>query len=339
MNEENDIQQFNPEQIALRHHLLRKAYAAPDVQQQLQRFEREHGIGRRGRAWMWGIGAVVAVAASLLLLFVFDVGNVKSSLFRAAQAPVLVYKAAEGVVQRNVTLQQDGDKPVAVPNRFLRMMAKVSAAEARIRNVLSTPHNATAEITLADGTEVTLNADSKLAFPTHFEGATREVQLQGEAFFKVSRDAHRPFVVKTGSITTKVLGTEFNIRAYNKGNANVTLLEGSVEVQAGKATKRLKPGEEAALQAGKIKVSCVETDGVVAWMFGDFYFDNAPLADIAKEIGKWYNVSVIFQDPSKMHTRLFFSAPRDAKIEEIVEVLNELNKAKVTYHDGQITIG
>ena len=119
---------------------------------------------------------------------------------------------------------------------------------------------------------------------------------------------------------------------------HVTLLQGFVEVCAGSVTKCLRPGEDAALAAEKFEVNRVETEGFVAWTLGEFYFDNATLADIGKDIGRWYNVSVVFQDPSKMHTRVGFTAFRDANIEEIVEMLNRLNKAKFTYQDGQITI-
>ena len=144
--------------------------------------------------------------------------------------------------------------------------------------------------------------------------------------------------MKTNGITTKVFDAEFNIRAYHKNNMHVTLLQGFVEVCAGSVTKCLRPGEDAALAAEKFEVNRVETEGFVAWTLGEFYFDNATLADIGKDIGRWYNVSVVFHNPSKMHTRVGFTAFRDANIEEIVEMLNRLNKAKFTYQDGQITI-
>lgn len=216
-----------------------------------------------------------------------------------------------------------------------------------VRNVLTTPSNATAEVVLADGSVVSVNAGSRLVYPQKFTGATREVELQGEAYFKVKHDERYPFIVKANGISTKVLGTEFNVRSYSKNDTHVTLLQGSVLVSllssnASSAqpsmSKRLKPGEDASLQGGFLSVHAVDTEIYTAWKNGEFYFDNESLLDIAKEIGKWYNMSVIFRSPEKMHARLFFAAPRDGGIEELLELLNGLDKAKFSYKDGQVTI-
>lgn len=163
----------------------------------------------------------------------------------------------------------------------------------------------------------------------------------------MKHDERHPFIVKANGISTKVLGTEFNVRSYSKNDTHVTLLQGSVLVSllssnASSAqpsmSKRLKPGEDASLQGGFLSVHAVDTEIYTAWKNGEFYFDNESLLDIAKEIGKWYNVSVIFRSPEKMHARLFFAAPRDGGIEDLLELLNGLDKAKFSYKDGQVTI-
>lgn len=115
-------------------------------------------------------------------------------------------------------------------------------------------------------------------------------------------------------------------------------MQGSVQVSSSSASKLIQPGEDAAFNGSSLSINKVETDIFTAWKDGEFYFDNESLLDIAKEIGKWYNVSVIFQSPEKIHTRLFFAAPRNVAIEELVEVLNGLNKARFVYRDGQIVI-
>lgn len=334
MNEENDIDDLNQEQI-IRNHLPKQTYATPNVQGEPEKVLPSRGKTKSRCTLIIGVGVVISVLTSLLLLMVPGFGMGRLNVHRE---PIVVYQANAKVAQRAVMLQQDNGKPVVVPDKYLQVSHIIKDVDAGIRNVLSTPQNATAEITLGDGTEVTLNADSKLFFPLRFEGETREVQLQGEAYFKVRGDVHCPFVVKTNGIATKVFDAEFNIRAYHKNNMHITSLQGCVEVCAGSVTKCLKLGEDAAFVAEKLEVNRVEAEGFVAWMLGQFYFDNATLADIGKDIGRWYNVSVIFQDPSKMHTRIFFTAFRDANIEEIVEMLNRLNKAKFTYQDGQITI-
>lgn len=334
MNEENDVDDLNQEQI-IRNHLPKQAYATQNVQEEPDNVLPSKGKTKSRHTIIIGVSVSIVVLTSLLLFIVLGFGM---GILNAHREPIVVYQANTKAAQKAVTWQQDNGKPVVVPDKYLQVSHIIKDVDAGIRNVLSTPQNATAEITLGDGTEVTLNADSKLFFPLRFEDETREVQLQGEAYFKVSRDVRHPFVVKTNGITTKVFDAEFNIRAYHKNNMHVTLLQGFVEVCAGSVTKCLRPGEDAALAAEKFEVNRVETEGFVAWTLGEFYFDNATLADIGKDIGRWYNVSVVFQDPSKMHTRVGFTAFRDANIEEIVEMLNRLNKAKFTYQDGQITI-
>ena len=259
------------------------------------------------------------------------------------EGAVVAYEAEAENSQSSVTLQKGDEEPMTVASNQASC-AKVNAigatanATTAVRNILTTPANATAEVTLADGTVVTVNAGSKLVYPQTFSGSTREVELQGEAYFKVHHDVKHPFIVKANGISTKVLGTEFNVRSHSRKDTHVTLLQGSVLVSSTATAKRLKPGEDASFSDGRMVVRSVDTEIYTAWKNGEFYFDNESLLDIAKEIGKWYNVSVIFRSPEKMHARLFFAAPRDGGIEELLEVLNSLNKAKFTYHDGQVVI-
>lgn len=335
MNEDYDIQDFTQEEVAVRDYLLRKAHPAPDVQAELDGFMHRQGMGKSRRALKISLGVVVAVAASLLLLFVLNMGKRGLSVPDGA---VVAYEAAGDDAQQGVTLQKGDDQPMTVNGNHVYTTASDAPAETVVRNVLSTPQNATAEVTLADGTEVMLNAGSRLTYPQNFKGNIREVQLQGEAYFKVHHDAQHPFIVHAGSVNTKVLGTEFNVRAYAANDTHVTLLQGSVLVSSASASKRIKPGEDAAFNGSSLHVRSVETEGYTAWKQGEFYFDNESLLDIAKAIGRWYNVSVIFQSPEKMHTRLFFAAPKDISLRELVEVLNGLNKAKFVYHNDQLII-
>lgn len=353
-NEKNyKIEDYTREEVSVRDYFLRVAHPAPNVQDELKAFmqqqteslpvdedsqdeakspdlymeeEENHRIPLRG------IGIALAIAASLALVLILHFGKQKSSL-NVPEGAVVAYEADADQQADGVTLQA-GD-------------ASGAQGTTVVRNVLTTPSNATAEVVLADGSVVSVNAGSRLVYPQKFTGATREVELQGEAYFKVKHDERYPFIVKANGISTKVLGTEFNVRSYSKNDTHVTLLQGSVLVSllssnASSAqpsmSKRLKPGEDASLQGGFLSVHAVDTEIYTAWKNGEFYFDNESLLDIAKEIGKWYNVSVIFRSPEKMHARLFFAAPRDGGIEELLELLNGLDKAKFSYKDGQVMI-
>lgn len=377
-NEKNyKIEDYTREEVSVRDYFLRVAHPAPNVQDELKAFmqqqteslpvdedsqdeakspdlymeeEENHRIPLRG------IGIALAIAASLALVFILHFGKQKPSL-DVPEGAVVAYEADADEQADGVTLQSGDAEPISI-SASQKACAKINASALAggasesqgttvVRNVLTTPSNATAEVVLADGSVVSVNAGSRLVYPQKFTGATREVELQGEAYFKVKHDERYPFIVKANGISTKVLGTEFNVRSYSKNDTHVTLLQGSVLVSllssnASSAqpsmSKRLKPGEDASLQGGFLSVHAVDTEIYTAWKNGEFYFDNESLLDIAKEIGKWYNVSVIFRSPEKMHARLFFAAPRDGGIEALLELLNGLDKAKFSYKDGQVMI-
>ena len=365
-NEDNyNMSDFMQEEVAVRDYLLRKVHATPDVKGELDSFlskmakdgniegetsadtSAEHlseKMNRSGRSLVrhFTIPAILIVAASIALVLFLYWGKQNPSL-DVPDGAVVAYEADAESSKAGVTLQKGDEEPMPVSSRQ-RSCAKVYSTNANgntitmTRNVLTTPSNATAEVILSDGTVVTVNAGSKLVYPQTFSGATREVELQGEAYFKVHHDAGHPFVVKANGITTQVLGTEFNVRSRSRKDTHVTLLKGSILVSSVSMAKRLIPGEDACLKDGCLSVRSVDTEEFTAWKNGEFYFDNETLLDIAKEIGKWYNVSVIFQSPAKMQTRLFFAAPRDGGIEELLEVLNGLDKARFTYHNGQVII-
>ena len=176
---------------------------------------------------------------------------------------------------------------------------------------------------LSDGTVVLLNADSKITFPTRFTGNKRTVKLVGEAYFKVSKNKHRPFIVETGNLYTKVLGTEFNLKAYPHSDVNVTLIKGSVAVNA---------------EGKDIEVTTVDTEGYIQWKDGYFYFDNVPLIDVVRDLGRWYNVNIEIRNNSLMSYRLHFIASRKASIKEFVDNLNEFNYLHVVHKDNKLII-
>ena len=198
------------------------------------------------------------------------------------------------------------------------------------KHSLTVPRGQTFKIILSDGTEVYMNTDSRLVYPDHFTGAERSVFLEGEAYFKVARDEHHPF------IQTRVLGTEFNVSSYPGSEVQVTLIEGSVEVSDAdrQATTRIVPGEQASLLAdGDIAVQKVDVSSYVHWKEGYFYYDNVPLLDIMKDLGRWYNVSVVFCNAEAMDCRLHYVADRRQDLQHAITLLNRMQKFKVTLKD------
>ena len=204
--------------------------------------------------------------------------------------------------------------------------------------VVSTPAATTTLVTLSDGTRVMLNANSTLEYPASFDDAeVREVRLKGEAHFEVTKNPHRPFVVKAGEMQTQVLGTIFDVKAYRKDAPKVTLMEGKVKVSNADTEVEMRPGQTATLQADKIVVSKASSS-VSDWLEGDFDMDQVTLAEAMSDIGAWYNKTVVFQSQANMDKLIHFRFSRRASLQEIITALNEMGVAKVRIEKGKIMV-
>jgi transmembrane sensor len=154
-------------------------------------------------------------------------------------------------------------------------------------------------LVLSDGSKIWLNAASSISFPTKFTGKQRNVEVTGEAYFEIAKNAAMPFIVSVKGMKVEVLGTHFNINAYDDEAAvKTTLLEGAVKVTANGKSGLLKPGQQAQLLAsGEVKVrNDADVDEVVAWKNGAFRFQNEDMASIMRQVSRWYNVDVVFKD-------------------------------------------
>lgn len=167
-------------------------------------------------------------------------------------------------------------------------------------NTLTNPRGSKViDITLSDGSRVWLNAGSSIIYPVAFVGDERRVELKGEGYFEVAKDASKKFIVTANRTTTEVLGTHFNINAYEGEKAmEVTLLEGSVAISnsQNKAKVILRPGQQAALSKADpdIKISRPNLDQVLAWKNGFFAFNNLDFEEVMKKIERWYDVRVVY---------------------------------------------
>lgn len=278
---------------------------------------------------------LAGVAATVLFFFVFSTGfdsHPANEVFTANENSKDILLSSEG-----------GDMKVVNPGKTISFQTTDETAEVEMMT-LSTPRGQDYCFILADGTKVWLNADSKIEFPKHFAGNTREVTLHGEAYFEVTKNPAKAFVVKSDYITTKVYGTSFNMRAYTKEDASVALITGSVAVKDNNSGYEAKivPGQLARISDGEksIDVKDVDTYPLIQWKDGFFYFDNNKLLDIMLEIGRWYNVSIIFEDENaiNMNTHFHFVANRNESLKTVIESLNELGTVKVSLEGKQIVV-
>lgn len=169
----------------------------------------------------------------------------------------------------------------------------------------TTPRGGTYQITLSDGTRVWLNADSRISFPSKFSGKERKILLNGEAYFEVakayvtlslSKRMRQPFIVESKGQKVEVLGTHFNVNAYNdEANVKTTLLEGSVRVVSSSSII-LKPNQQAINNGNEIHVKQVDPELAIAWKNKQFLFESEQIQTIMRMVARWYNVEVIYGD-------------------------------------------
>lgn len=183
------------------------------------------------------------------------------------------------------------------------------------------PRSSTAlHIELPDHTQVWLNAETDLKYPTSFKGNERLVDLKGEAFFEVVHNVRQPFKVTARDQTIEDVGTSFNVKAYEDEKVvKTTLLEGIVKINN---TIVLKPGQ----QYANGKTTTANTDEVMAWKNGSFYLDQRELGDVANELGRWYDIEVVFENAAAKHSIVFGGEMgRDLTLNQAMRALEKMN--------------
>lgn len=243
---------------------------------------------------------------------------------------------------QNGTLTQQGNTKVLklASGQLAYTGAFQSTAESIISyNILSTPRGGQYQVVLPDGSKVWLNASSSLRYPTAFIGKKREVELTGEGYFEIAKNAAIPFKVKVNDMNVNVLGTQFNIMAYKDEEAvKTTLLSGSVKITQGNADKLIKPGDQAQIVAdSKIKVlNDVDVDNVVAWKNGYFYFDRVDIKAVLRQLARWYDIQIEYEGtiPSQDFGG---KIQRNLRLSQVLEIL-ETNNVHFKMEGKKLTV-
>ncbi|MGN6421255.1 MAG: FecR family protein [Pseudobacter sp.] len=220
-------------------------------------------------------------------------GGNKAMLTLADGSVVALNDAQDGVLAT-----QGGVNVVKLNNGELSYQADNKQANEVLFNTIATPRGGKYRLTLPDGSKVWLNAESSLRYPTAFTGKTRGVVLKGEAYFEVTSNAAQPFLVEVKDLKVDVLGTRFNIMAYeNETITATTLVDGAVRVSAASRQLLLKPGQQA-LQGehGSMKmVNDADIQQALAWKNDYFQFNADRFDQLMRQIERWYDVSVKFE--------------------------------------------
>ncbi len=216
------------------------------------------------------------------------------------------------------------------------MAVNADSAEASKLNTLNTPNGGEYRVTLSDGSEVMLNAGSKISFPTDFRGSERKVYVEGEAFFKVAKNPLKPFIVNVAGNEIKVLGTQFNVSSYPEDEGTqTTLLEGSIRFTNGNGDQVvLKPDQQVISHHGKLDLQNVSAEDFNAWTKGEFLFNDVPLSTVMQKLARWYNVEVDVKSiPQK---NLYLKISRKAGIGEVLDAIATATDYRLKIKENKI---
>lgn len=294
-------------------------------------------VERRSRSWWPYVAAasvVIAIAAYFLLksgtasktdkepnVIATDVmpGGNKATLTLSDGSVIDLTAAGQG------TLKEDGGATIRKPEEGLLTYSNTSGTSTPSMNTLSTPTGGQYALTLSDGTKVWLNAASSLTYPAFFNGNERVVELNGEGYFEVAKNKEKPFIVQLpDGNRIKVLGTHFNALTYGDEAAQqITLVEGSVQVRSGADSQLLKPGQQALIKESIVLNRKADLQQALGWKEGEFFFRDADIPSIMRQVKRWYGVEVVLQTTSSEH----FNArvDRNAPLSKLLHYL-ELTK-------------
>lgn len=234
-------------------------------------------------------------------------------------------------IAANGTVTQEGTTSILKPanGQLIYKTAEEKPTEV-LFNSIATPRGGQYLVILPDGSKAWLNAASSLRFPAAFVGKERKVELTGEAYFEVAKNPSMPFEVEVNDkLEVEVLGTHFNVNAYNdEPSINTTLLEGSVKVigVAKRTSNVIVPGDVARMQSnGEIRIEHdANTEQAIAWKNGTFHFKNADLGTVLRQISRWYDVDVTFET-GVVREKFSFSGElqRNLKLSQVLTLLEK----------------
>lgn len=267
-------------------------------------------------------------------------GGDKAILTLSDGSQIILDNAKNGILanQAGVSIQKTSDGELLYAFSSSGIGRSAVLPEDVIYNKIETPVGGKYQVNLPDGSKVWLNSASSLRFPALFNGKTREVELNGEAFFDVAKNREKPFKVITKDQIVEVLGTQFNINSYSdEEDIKTTLIEGSVKIIYKDKVVLLSPGQQFQPRESKVKVVDADTEEVIAWKNGYFLFKNEDIQSIMRKISRWYNVEVSYSGAIP-DVGFGGNISRSKDISEVLNVLQLTNAVHFKVEGRRITV-
>ena len=244
------------------------------------------------------------------------------------------------VPETNLQLEEEGGTRILTLDNMVKysgMDSLVGQSTEVKYNTLIVPRGGEFSLELADGTRVWLNTESKLRYPVAFTGDERRVEMEGEVYFEVAKNREKPFVVTVNGVDIRVLGTSFNVSAYQE-DVVTTLVTGKVQLKKGDEQVVLLPNQQAIWSDDKFKVKQVDARNYVLWKEGIFYFEDVDLEMILDDMARWYNVNIFYVNPTLKKMKFSVEIKRYEDINEILRRIEQTKRVKFEIKDRTINV-
>lgn len=316
------------------------------VQRKIQRHRFRHRILN-----ICKYAAIFIFPVAIATVAIYKSGNepqplsqVEEQIVPGGNKAVLILDNGEAIDLKStsgVELKEKDGTVIQVDSTVLNyQQAPARTSEKLAYNKVNVPRGGEYQLMLSDGSKVQLNSMSSIRFPVQFAQDCRLVELEGEAYFEVSKTG-QPFIVQTKGMKIEVLGTTFNISAYANEEYQTTLVSGSVKVQTENGSNRiLKPSEQACITPGsnQINVRNVDTAFYTSWIHGKINFKDQRLDDIMKTLARWYDMDVVYENEATKELRFGCYVNRYNEITPLVKLLEQTGRVTVTVEGKTIKI-
>ncbi len=351
---EKDHVELLDEIAAIRQKLSRQSYGESGEEEFLYLEKSIYDRKSRRMTLRWSI------AASIILLVGLFVGRTISGVRDIHEEQELAKSVMQPGTSKAILMMADGKEVVLEQGQNLNILlnerVRVATSSQGIvyeehgkgmvteeYNKLTTPVGGEYSLVLSDGTKVFLNADSELKYPVEFSDGKRIVDLKGEAYFEVHKDSLRPFIVRMNGAEVTVLGTSFNVNTYgDDGQIYTTLVNGSVRVSSmkNKQEEILKPGMQSVMnvQSGLLTVRKVDVEPYVAWREGRFVFRAMTLDLIMRQLQRWYDFEVFYQNSELKDYEFWGVIKRDMDLDKVLSVIKATTNVDFEVKGKVITI-